>query len=76
MRIFEQKAKLLIGLKEKPFKLEKDIQNAIENNLDTIFGYKLVKSEFIIKSYRIDTLAFDEENKSFVIFEYKTRSKL
>lgn len=71
MIIFEQKAKLLIGLKEKHFKLEKDIQNAIENNLDTIFGYKLVKSEFIIKSYRIDTLAFDEENKSFVIFEYK-----
>ncbi len=31
----------------------------------------LVKSEFIIKNKRIDTLAFDQESKAFVIIEYK-----
>lgn len=31
----------------------------------------LVKSEFTIKNKRIDTLAFDQENNSFVIIEYK-----
>ncbi|MGN5954244.1 DUF5655 domain-containing protein [Sphingobacterium lactis] len=31
----------------------------------------LIKSEFSIKHNRIDTLAFDQENKAFVIIEYK-----
>jgi len=30
-----------------------------------------VKSEFTLHNFRIDTLAFDEESKSFVIIEYK-----
>lgn len=71
MQLFQQNKNELIGLKEIPFKLEKDIQRIIENNLERIFGYKFIKSEFRIKSNRIDTLAFDEESQSFVIFEYK-----
>ena len=71
MQLFQQNKNELIGLKEIPFKLEKDIQRTIENNLERIFGYKFIKSEFSIKSNRIDTLAFDEESQSFVIFEYK-----
>lgn len=71
MRIFEQRAHSLTGLKEKPFKLEREIQSVVENSLDAIFGFRLIKSEFMIKNYRIDTLAFDEESKSFVIFEFK-----
>lgn len=71
MRIFQQNKSILNSLKEKPFKLEKDIQRIFENSLEDISGYKLVKSEFVIKSNRIDTLAFDEENRSFVIIEYK-----
>lgn len=58
-------------LKELPFKLEKDIQKLFETNLSALTGWQLIKSEFIIKSNRIDTLAFDTENKSFVIIEYK-----
>jgi predicted transport protein len=58
-------------LKEIPFKLEKDIQSLFEANLTTLTGLQLIKSEFIIKSNRIDTLAFDKENSSFVIIEYK-----
>lgn len=71
MRLFQQNKSELKGLKEKPFKLEKEIQTIVENNLEQISGYKFIKSEFSIKSNRIDTLAFDEENRSFVLIEYK-----
>jgi predicted transport protein len=67
------KAKLT-KLKEKPFKLEKDIQSLFEANLVDVLGLELVKSEFSIKNRRIDTLAFDAQSKAFVIIEYK-RSK-
>ncbi|HPI37587.1 MAG TPA: DUF5655 domain-containing protein [Ignavibacteriaceae bacterium] len=58
-------------VREVKFKLEKEIQRLTENNLSEIFGLKFVKSEFALHNFRIDTLAFDEELKSFVIIEYK-----
>ncbi|GAB7258302.1 DUF5655 domain-containing protein [Polaribacter sp. OB-PA-B3] len=61
-------------IKEKPFKLERDIQNVFENNLNDIMGLTLVKSEFSIKNKRIDTLAYDAQSNAFIIIEYK-RSK-
>jgi hypothetical protein len=36
-----------------------------------IFDLEFVQSKFISKGLSIDTLAFDEENKAFVIIEYK-----
>lgn len=71
MIIYSNTSGKLREIKEKVFKLEKDIQEVFESNLMAITGYQLVKSEFIIKSNRIDTLAFDPENKSFIIIEYK-----
>lgn len=53
------------------FKLEKEIQNLVEGNLDELFNLQFVKSEFTVKNFRIDTLGFDKENKSFVVIEYK-----
>jgi predicted transport protein len=58
-------------IKEKPFKLEKDIQKITELNLKEIFGLEFVCSEFTVKNFRIDTLAYDRESNSFVIIEYK-----
>ena len=58
-------------VKEKPFKLEKDIQKVFEANLYDIMGLELVKSEFIIKNKRIDTLAYDTQASAFIIIEYK-----
>ena len=63
--------KTLKYIKEKPFKLEKEIQDLTENNLKTIFGLEFVKSEFALNNFRIDTLAFDKEANAFVIIEYK-----
>lgn len=53
------------------YKLEKDIQDLVEKNLNELFNLEFVKSEFTVKDFRIDTLGFDKENKSFVIIEYK-----
>tara|TARA_R110002110_G_scaffold104340_9_gene263170 strand:+ start:13882 stop:14793 length:912 start_codon:yes stop_codon:yes gene_type:complete len=63
--------KSLEYIKEKPFRLEKEIQEMTENNLKTILGLDFVKSEFALNNFRIDTLAFDKEANAFVIVEYK-----
>lgn len=51
--------------------LEKDLQSLTEKNLTTVFGYEFVSTEFALRGLRIDTLAFDQETKAFVIIEYK-----
>jgi len=61
----------LILIKEIDFRLEKEIQKITEHNIQLLFGLEYVKSEFSINNFRIDTLAFDQELKSFVIIEYK-----
>lgn len=61
----------LENIKERPFKLEKEIQSLTEKNLQSIFGLDFVKSEFSLNNFRIDTLAFDKEAGTFVIIEYK-----
>ncbi|PTT40529.1 hypothetical protein DBR28_05685, partial [Chryseobacterium sp. HMWF028] len=71
MQLFKNNKQALSTLREIPFKLEKDIQKLFEQNLELITNLKLIKSEFTIKSNRIDTLAFDEESNAFVIIEYK-----
>lgn len=71
MQLYQQQKGTLSDLKEKPFKLEKDIQKLFEANLEQITGFKFVQTEFSLKNVRFDTLAFDEESKSFVIIEYK-----
>lgn len=71
MFVLSQNKNQLSELKEKPFKLEKEIQLLFENNMEILTGLKYIKSEFTIKNSRIDTLAFDMESKAFVIIEYK-----
>ena len=71
MELYNLKNRKLAPVKKVPFKLERDIQNLVEDNLQVIFDLEFVKSEFSIKNFRLDTLCFDKENKSFVIIEYK-----
>ena len=71
MRIFQLCDKLVEN-KEQLFDLEKTIQDIIENNFSAIFpNMELLKTEFSIGDFRIDTLAFDSKQKSFVVVEYK-----
>jgi len=58
-------------LKQNDFKNEKELQSYFENNLEKILDYKFIETEFTVGNFRIDTLAFDKENKSFKILEYK-----
>ena len=61
-------------IKENPFSKEVELHKLCENNLENIFGLRFVKREFSFNNFRLDTLAFDESNKSFVIIEYKNTS--
>ena len=71
MALYINQTGKLKDVKEKPFKLEKDIQKVFEANLYAIMGLELVKSEFTIKNKRIDTLAYDAQACAFIIIEYK-----
>jgi predicted transport protein len=71
MALYINQTGKLKEVKEKPFKLEKDIQKVFEENLSAIMGLVLVKSEFTIKNKRIDTLAYDPQASAFIIIEYK-----
>lgn len=72
MPLFSIKSDRLERIKEVPFKSErKDIQHTTESSLKEVFGYEFIKSELELGNLRIDTLAFDNENNSFIIIEYK-----
>lgn len=77
MDLYKINSKKINLLNKKSFELEKNIQKIIETNLKEIFDITFIASEFTVGKYsidklgRIDTLAFDEKNKSFVIIEYK-----
>lgn len=43
MPLYKNTSAQLVSIKEKPFKLEREIQKIFENNLFTIMGIELVK---------------------------------
>ncbi len=71
MPIFSIQQDKLARLKEKNFDLEKEMQKTVELNLKEIFDLEFVKSEVVLGNFRMDTLAFDNNSKCFVIIEYK-----
>lgn len=71
MQIYSVTNSKLLEINEKQFKLEREIQELFEANLNEVMGLTLVKSEFTIKNKRIDTLAYDEQANAFIIIEYK-----
>ncbi len=71
MQVFLNSNNALAEVVEKPFKLERDLQILVEKNLKQLMELIAVRSEFSIRNGRIDTLAYDEQNKAFIIIEYK-----
>ena len=79
MPIFAVNKQILTPISEIEFDLERDIQKLTEANLQTIFGLTFISGalnqEFSIptqdQEFYIDTLAFDEASRAFVIIEYK-----
>lgn len=73
MPLYQKLEKVLSLIKQKPFNNEKELQDLIGKNLDTIFNCRFVASEFPtgpVHGGRIDTLALSEDNNP-VIIEYK-----
>ena len=71
MPLYKKSKNKLDKIKEEKIKLEKNIQNLVEENLNKVFNFKFISTEFCVANFRIDTLAFNEETKSFIIIEYK-----
>lgn len=71
MPIYNIDGENLTPIKQVKFKNERELQTLTEKNLEELFNLKFVASEFQVDNLRIDTLAFNEETKSFVIIEYK-----
>ena len=71
MKLFSLANNKLSNVPSNPFKLEKEIQSIVENNLKELFELEFVKSELKIKNFRLDTLCYNAQNKAFVIIEYK-----
>ena len=71
MEVYELKKNQAKSLNLVPFKLEKDIQELVEKNTESFFNVEFIKTEYTVGKYRIDSLCYDKENKSFVIIEYK-----
>jgi predicted transport protein len=75
MTLYKEEEGSLNIVKNIPFESEGELQKLCEENLEELFNLKFIASEFSVENFRIDTLAFDEELKCFVIIEYKnTRS--
>ena len=71
MPIYINNLNSLTEIHEHKFELESEIQILFEQNLTKIMQLTLVRREFCIKNKRIDTLAYDEQAKAFIIIEYK-----
>lgn len=71
MKVYSVKNGKLSFIQEIDFKLEKDMQRLCDDNLKEMFDLEVVNSQFTIQNFRIDTLAFDEKAKAFVVVEYK-----
>ena len=47
--------------------LEKQLQTTIEQNMETFFGVRFLKSEYMITSGRMDSIGIDENNSPGII---------
>lgn len=72
MSVFKNHQGKISSLEEKPFVSEREMQTLVENNLEELLELRFVVRQFAPRGdLRIDTLAFDMDQKSFVIIEYK-----
>ena len=67
----------LAAMSESKFVNEKHMQKLVEDNIETLFpGLKFLKTEFrdmVEGERRPDTIAFDTNQNTFVVIEYKNR---
>ena len=74
MDLYKLNNNKLEPVENQSFRLEKDIQTLIENNVEKIFSLEFITTEFSINEFRLDSLCYDNDTNSFVIIEYKKGS--
>ena len=74
MDLYNLKKNKLEEVERVSFKLEKEIQTLVEENVETLFDLEFISSEFSVGGFRLDSLCFDNETNSFVVIEYKRGS--
>ena len=74
MDLYNLKKNKLEEVNRVNFKLEKEIQTLVEENVETLFDLEFISSEFSVGNFRLDSLCFDNETNSFVVIEYKKGS--
>ena len=79
MELYKNQGGKLVSISTSNFKVERELQKLVEENLNHLFNLTLIQSEFpsVTKEgrKRFDSLCFDEDNNSFVIIEYKNKEK-
>lgn len=73
MPLYQISSSGLVGVSQANFNQEKELQHLIESSLPTVFGARLIATEFSTGSFhggRIDTLALSADNNP-IILEYK-----
>ena len=71
MSLYHNEKGKLSELKEQGIERESHIQKLTEDNMQVVFGLTFIETEFEHNGLRLDSVAFDEESKAFVIIEYK-----
>lgn len=55
--------------------LEKQLQTTIEQNMETFFGVRFLKSEYMITSGRMDSIGIDENNSLVILSIREARAR-
>ncbi|MDE7222089.1 MAG: hypothetical protein K2N40_02375, partial [Ureaplasma sp.] len=45
-------------VKQIDFKLEKELQNLVEKNMETLFGIVFLTTEYVMTKFRFDSVAY------------------
>ncbi len=70
--LFRVKNSVLQEIQPTKFQREKEIQTFIEDHMQELLGIRFLDTEFWIDDHnRVDSVGFDEDNKSFVLIEDK-----
>lgn len=69
--LYEIKSNKLIEIKEEPFRFETNVESLLSDNLESLFGCKLLAKQFRLENYIFDALAYNADTNAFIIIEYK-----
>lgn len=69
--LYKEENGIISAMEQEPFALEKELQAFFERNMYELTGYRFLETEFTVGSYRMDSIAYNEETDAFIIVEYK-----